>query len=151
MAPVVGGIVVLAMIGGLLWLFAAYISRDGTETSERLAPSRLRVASAQGAADLVTAEGPIIFPGLGTTTGERTLVLDHTGDDPESNWTVYFAYPAGGDESCGVEQVIGTREFIDCDGNSLDVTDLAPPPPGVNPIVENSQLSIDLSGVTSDE
>jgi len=146
--PVVGGIVVLAMIGGLLWLFAAFISRDGTDTSERLAPSRLRVASVQSASDLIVEEGPIIFPGLGTTTGERTLVLDHTGDNPETNWVVYYAYPAGRDPSCVVEQIIGTREFIDCDGNTLDVTELAPPPPGVNPIVENSLLSIDLSGVT---
>jgi hypothetical protein len=37
------------------------------------------------------------------------------------------------------------------DGNALDVSELAPPPPGVNPVVENSRLlSIDLSGVTDD-
>ena len=132
----------------LLWLFAAFISRDGTERSDRLAPSRLRVASTQTASDLVVEEGPIIFPGLGTTTGERTLVLDHTGDDPDTGWTVYFAYPASRDPSCIVEQVIGTRDFIDCDGNTIDVSDLAPPPAGVNPIVEDSLLSIDLSGVT---
>ena len=146
--PVLGGIVVLALIGGMLWVFAAFISRDGAQTSERLAPSRLRVASVQSAADLVVEEGPIIFPGLGTTTGERTLVLDHTGDDPQTNWVVYYAYPAGRDPSCVVEQIIGTRDFIDCDGNSLDVSELAPPPAGVNPVVEDSLLSIDLSGVT---
>lgn len=146
--PVVGGIVVLGAIGLMLWGFAAYISRDGTGTSERLAPSRLRVASAQSAADIVQESGPIIFPGLGTTTGARTIVLDHTGDDPETNWVVYYAHPADRDPSCIVEQVEGTREFVDCDGNRLDVSELAPPPPGVNPIVEDSLLSIDLSGVT---
>jgi hypothetical protein len=82
-------------------------------------------------------------------TGARTIVLDHTGDDPALGWVVYFGYPADGDEDCIVEQIIGTRQFIDCDGNTLDVSELAPPPPGVNPVVENSRLlSIDLSGVT---
>lgn len=149
--PNLGGLAVLALIGLMLWGFAAYISGDGTETSERLAPSNLRVGSVQNAASIVSADGPILFPGLGTTTGERTIVLDHTGDDPATGWTVYFAYPATGDPTCGVEQVIGTRNFIDCDGNTLDVTELAPPPPGVNPVVENERiLSIDLRGVTDE-
>lgn len=149
--PNIGGIVVLGLIGLMLWGFAAYISRDGTETSERLAPSSLRVGSVQNASDVVAEDGPIIFPGLGTTTGERTIVLDHVGDDPATGWIVYFAYPADGDPDCGVEQIIGTRNFIDCDGNTLDVSELSPPPPGVNPVVEDDRLlSIDLSGVTGD-
>ena len=155
MLPVLGGIVVIGMIGLMLWGIAAYISRDGTETSERLAPTNLRVGSVTNAADLVVEDGPIVFPGLGTTTGERTIVLDHTGDDPTQGWVVYYAYPAGGDPSCAVEQIRidgdGTREFRDCDGNVLDVSELSPPPPGVNPVIENERLlSIDLSGVTTD-
>jgi hypothetical protein len=151
--PNVGGIIVLALIGLMLWGFAAYISRGGTETSERLAPSSLRLGSVTNVADQVTESGPILFPGLGTTEGERTIVLDHVGDDPARGWVVYFAYPAGGDPDCAVEQVRvdgdGTREFVDCDGATLDVTELSPPPAGVNPVVENERLlSIDLSGVT---
>jgi hypothetical protein len=104
----------------------------------------VRWHSCSGASD-----GPILFPGLATTTGERTIVLHHEGTDPTVGWTVYYAYPAGADASCIVEQVVGTRDFVDCDGNTIDVTDLAPPPPGINPVVEGrTTLYIDLRGAT---
>jgi hypothetical protein len=147
--PVLAGIVALAAIGLVTWAFAAYISRDGAQTSERLAPSTFQVGSTQNAARIVAEDGPILFPGLNTTTGERTLVLDHVGDDPTTGWAVYMAYPAGGEPSCAVEQVVGTSDFISCDGTMLDVTELAPPPPGVNPVVENQRiLVLDLRGLT---
>ena len=86
----------------------------------------------------------MILPGLNTTSGERTLVLDHEGDDPTSGWRVYWAYPADGDPSCAVEQVRGTSEFVDCDGERLDVTALAPAA-GVSPIVDDgTTLTLDL-------
>jgi hypothetical protein len=154
--PNLGGLVVLGLIGLMLWGFAAYISRGDAGTSDRLAPTNLRVGSVTNVADEIVDKGPILFPGLGTTEGERTIVLDHTGDDPTIGWVVYYAYPAGGNASCAVEQVRdidgeGTREFTDCDGNTLDVSELSPPPSGVNPVVENQRLlSIDLSGVTGE-
>jgi len=146
--PVAGGIVFFAVMGLLLWGIAAYLARDGSQPSERLVPSRFEVSGVESAADTVAESGPILFPGLATTTGERTIVLDHEGSDPATGWTVYFAYPAGADPSCHVEQVRGTRRFIDCTGATIDVTELAPPPSGVNPIVEGRRtLYIDLSGV----
>jgi hypothetical protein len=146
--PVLGGLLVIVVIGLFLWGMAAYIS--GGETTERLAPTRFEVGSTQNAANIVGEDGPIMFPGLYTTTGERTFVMHHEGDDPATGWTVYAAYPAGRDATCTVEQVVGTSDFIDCDGNTIDVTELAPPPPGVNPIVENGRtLILDLSGVTA--
>lgn len=153
--PNLGGLVVLSLIGLMLWGFAAYISRGDAATSDRLAPSNLRVGSVTNVADEIVDQGPILFPGLGTTEGERTIVLDHTGDDPTIGWVVYYAYPAGSDPSCAVEQVRnedgdGTRAFITCTGNIIDVSELSPPPSGVNPVVENQRLlSIDLSGVTN--
>jgi hypothetical protein len=149
--PVLGGIALLAAMALLLWGIAAYLSRDGSQASDRLAPNRFEVSSVQTAANTIAEDGPILFPGLDTTTGERTIVLDHEGTDPTVGWTVYYAYPAGADASCVVEQVIGTREFVDCEGSTIDVTDLAPPPPGVNPVVEGRRtLYIDLRGVTAD-
>lgn len=147
--PVLAGIGVLTFIGLLTWGIAAYISRGGTEVSERLAPSTFQVGSTQNTANIVAEDGPILLPGLNTISGERTFVLDHDGDDPATGWAVYAAYPAGGDPSCVVEQVVGTREFVDCNGNRLDVSELAPPPAGVNPVVENQRtLVLDLTGVT---
>lgn len=148
--PNLAGLVAIALIALVLWGFAAYISRDGTEATTRLAPRTLRVGSVQSVADSIDEDGPVMFPGLGTTNGERSIVLDHTGDDPTIGWVVYYAYPAGSAPSCIVEQVIGTRSFVDCTGVTIDVSELSPPPEGVNPVVENGRvLSIDLSGVTT--
>ena len=117
-----------------------------TRSLRRGSPS----ASVESAARIVEEDGPILFPGLNTTTGERTLVLDHEGDDPTRGWTIYYAYPAGRGTDCPVEQIEGTRDFIDCDGNTINVTELSPPASGVNPVVENQRvLIIDLSGVTT--
>ncbi len=152
--PNLGGLVVIGLIGLMLWGFAAFISNGDAGTSERLAPSTLRLGSVTNVADEIVEKGPILFPGLGTTEGERTIVLDHTGDDPTAGWVVYYAYPADEDPSCAVVQVRdadgdGTQAFIDCNGRTIDVSDLSPPSTGVNPVIENQRLlSIDLSGVT---
>lgn len=149
--PVLGGIGVLVAIGLFTWGVAAYISRGGAETTERLAPTTFTVGSVQNAAGIVEEDGPILFPGLNTTSGERTIVLDHQGDDPTRNWRIYYAHPVGRPD-CAVEQVIGTRTFVDCDGATIDVSDLSPPDAGVNPVVENQRtLIIDLRGVSGTE
>lgn len=139
----------LALLALITWGVAAWISRGGAEITDRLAPGRFEVGTAQNAARIVAEEGPIIFPGLNTTTGERTLVLDHTGEDPTRGWQIFYAYPVGRPD-CPVEQVIGTSDFIDCDGTMIGVADLSPPPAGVFPVVEDQRvLYIDLVGVTT--
>jgi hypothetical protein len=148
LAPVLGGLAFLVVLALVTWGIAAWIARGGADVTDQFAPTRFQVSTVETAAEIVEREGPIIFPGLNTTTGERTLVLDHRGDDPTRGWSVYYAHPVDRPD-CPVEQVVGTREFTDCDGATLDVTDLSPPAPGVNPIVENQRvLYIDLSGVT---
>jgi hypothetical protein len=147
--PVLGGIAFFVLLALVTWGIAAFISRGGAEVTERLAPSRFEVGSVQNAAQIVEEDGPIIFPGLSTTTGERTLVLDHQGDDPTRGWRIFYAYPVGRPD-CPVEQVIGTRDFIDCDGATITVADLSLPESGVFPVVENQRiLYIDLAGVTT--
>ena len=147
--PVLGGIAFFVVLALVTWGIAAWISRGGAEVTERLAPSRFEVGSAQSAAQIVEEDGPIIFPGLNTTTGERTLVLDHEGDDPTRGWRIFYAYPIDRPD-CPVEQVIGTRGFIDCDGATITVADLSPPESGVFPVVENQRvLYIDLAGVVT--
>ncbi len=144
-----GGIAFFVVLALVMWGIAAWISGGGADVSDRLTPSRFEVATVQSAAQIVEEDGPIIFPGLNTTTGERTLVLDHEGTDPTRGWRIYYAYPAGR-PGCTVEQVVGTRNFIDCDGATITVADLSPPDSGVFPVVENQRvLYIDLAGVTT--
>jgi hypothetical protein len=149
--PVLAGIGVLAVLGLLTWLTALYIARGGADTTERLAPTTFDLGSVERRAATIAEEGPIVLPGLNTTTGGRTIVVNHTGEDPTRGWQVYWAYPADRDPSCLVEQVRGTTSFTDCDGRTIDVSELAPPE-GVFPVVENrSKLIIDLRGAVTGE
>ena len=79
-------------------------------------------------------------------------MVDHTGDVPADGWRIFWAYPADRDASCVVTQVRGTRQFTDCDGRTIDVTELAPPDAGVFPRVEDrTRLVLDLRGATADQ
>jgi hypothetical protein len=148
--PVVGGLLVLALIAGVTWMIAAVITRGDAETTERLAPPTFRLGSVERRAADIAEDGPLLFPGLNTTVGERSIVLNHEGEDPTVGWVVYYAFPADRDSTCPVEQVPGTANFIDCEQRELTVDQLAPPDSGVRPIVENrEQLILDLRSVTT--
>ena len=147
--PVLGGLLVFAAIGAFTWAMAAYISGGDAGTTERLAPSVFTIGPVDALAESVAAEGPLLFPELGTAIGTRSIVVDHDGDVPADGWRVYWAYPADRDPTCVVEQVVGTSDFVDCDGRTIAVTDLSPPDEGVFPVVENrTTLTIDVRGAT---
>lgn len=148
--PVLAGAALLAVIGLLTWAMAAYISRGGGVSSERLAPSRFEVGNVERLAESVAEQGPLIFPELGTAIGTRSIVVDHQGSSADEGWRVYWAYPADRDPTCVVEQVQGTATFVDCDGRTIGVSELSPPDAGVFPVVEDrTRLVIDLRGVTT--
>ena len=142
--PVLGGFVVLLLIFGATWGIAAWISRGGAESSSRLTPTELPLGDVESVAATLEESGPVLFPGRNTTSGERTLVLNHTGDDPTRQWRVFWAYPADADPSCAVEQIRDTDRFTDCNGREIGVEELAPPV-GVCPMVEDrEEISINL-------
>jgi hypothetical protein len=144
-APVIGGVLFFAMLGLFTWTIAAFLSSSDSQTSENLAPAALQLGSVNDRANDVAEEGPLLFAELSTITGERSIVLDHQGDDPTEGWTLYYAFPPGRPD-CPVEQVRGTATFIDCEGNELDVTELSPPTDAVRPVVEDqTTLYLDLS------
>lgn len=148
--PVLGGAVVFAAIAGFTWAIAAYISSGGTGTTDRLAPSTFTIGNVENLAESVAEDGPLLFPELGTAIGTRSIVVDHEGEVAADNWRVYWAYPADRDSSCVVKQVVGTSDFVDCDGRTIDVTELSPPDDGVFPTVrDRTTLIIDLRGVTT--
>jgi hypothetical protein len=95
----------------------------------------------------IAEDGPLLFPELGTAIGTRSIVVDHTGDNPADNWRVYWAYPADRAPTCVVDQVRNSSKFVDCDGREIDVTELSPPDEGVFPsVVDGIRLVIDLRG-----
>lgn len=143
--PVLGGLAFFAVLGLFLWGVAAFISRNSEKTATSFAPTTFDVGHTSSMAKVVASGGPLIFPDLLRSNGLRTIVLDHTGDDPQREWHVYMAYPADRDVSCKVTQVKTTRTFNDCEGRTIQVADLALPPQGVSPVVSSDGLlSLDL-------
>ena len=148
--PVLGGAALLALLAGFTWAIAAWISGGGGTTSDRLAPSVWTVGQVEPLSESIAEDGPLYFPELGTSIGERSIVVDHTGDVAADGWRIYWAYPADRSAECVVEQVRGTRQFTDCEGRTIEVEQLAPPDAGVFPRVEDrTTLVLDLRGVTT--
>ncbi len=149
--PVLGGIVVIALIAGFTWGVAAYISGGGPDATDRLAPSTFTIGNVESLAETVADDGPLLFPELGTAIGTRSIVVDHDGGTAADGWRVYWAYPADRDPTCVVEQVVGTSDFVDCDGRTIDVGGLSPPDEGVFPRVQDrTTLIVDLRGATAE-
>ena len=147
--PVIGGFGFIALIALLLWGMAAWISSGNTQTSERLAPTRLELGSVTARADDVAESGPLLFQELDTVDGTRSIVVHHEGDDPAQGWRLFYAYPIDR-PGCLAEQIPGGRTFVDCDGEELDVTDLSPPTEPVRPVVEDGRiLYLDLSALST--
>ncbi len=141
--PVLGGIAFFALLGLATWGVAAILSGNPDDLSDDLSSPTFEVGHVESISAIIADDGPLIFPDLVRAGGRRTVVLDHTGDDVRANWVVYYAAPADRPLDCKVTQQQGTRQFTDCDGRTIDVTDLTPPP-GVFTAVEGTTIVIDL-------
>ncbi len=141
--PILAGIAFFGVLGLFLWGIAAYISNNSDEAT--LAPTTADIGSTKTLSAIIAEDGPIILPDLLRANGKRTIVLDHTGDDPQQNWRIFMAYPADRDVTCKVTQIKLTRDFTDCEGRTIPIEDLALPPRGVRPIIyPNGTLTLDL-------
>ena len=146
--PVVGGIAFFAVLGLTTWGVAGLLSDNPEQIEERLSASTFEVGRSEYLAGIIADDGPLLFQGLIGDTADRSIVLDHTGSDPEKGWRVRYAFPADRDDSCRVTQVRGTSQFTDCEGRTLEVDDLARPT-GVRPIVSDVVV-IDLRGAVQE-
>jgi hypothetical protein len=144
--PVAAGLGFFALIALILWGIAALISHDDAAT-DRLTGRTFQPGPAKLWADIVAEDGPVIFPDLLGTDGDKTVVLDHVGSDPLNGFTLYLAHPADRPITCKVTQVHFTRTFSDCEGRTIDITALAAPPAGVAPVVSpgDGTLTLDLT------
>ena len=143
--PVLAGIGFFVVLGLILWGAAAYIASNNKNVSKDFAPTTFDVGRTKTYAAVIAADGPLIFPDLLRSSGKRTIVLDHTGDDPQKNWGIYMAHPADRTVLCKVTLVKHTRNFTDCESRTISVDQLALPPAGVYPIVAaNGLLTLHL-------
>jgi hypothetical protein len=121
--PVAAGLAFFAALFGALWLVAALSSKNG----QPLGSTQFNVGRIDAFADKVAEDGPLLFQGLEGTSGKFSIVLDHSGVQDASGWTLYAPFAAdAADDSCLVEQVVKTRRFTDCAGRTLEVEQLRP-------------------------
>lgn len=142
--PVLAGLGFFAVLALALWGVAAIISSNSDDTTSQFAPSVQEMGTTSFVAAVIDEDGPIILQDL--LGDDRNIVVDHTGADIDFGWAIYLAHPADRDAGCSIELIKQTRTFTDCDGRTLQVADLATPPPGVGPIVSaDGRLSLDLT------
>lgn len=141
--PIVAGLAFFAVLFGATWLFASRAT-ENRRREVRSGDYTFRVGPVEEMASIVERDGPILYPDLRDTAYDRTIVVDHTGDDPTKGWQVYYAYPADRDPTCLVTHVQGSRNFVDCNERTLAVEALHRPV-DARPVVENrTSLLIDL-------
>lgn len=141
------GTVFFALLFGVTWIFADQAT-DNRKREVRTGDYTFRVGPVDDMADLVKRDGPILYPDLRDTTYQRTIVVDHVGDEPSRGWQVYYAYPADRGPECLVTHLEGSRNFIDCNQRTLSV-ELLFRPVDARPVVENNtSLLIDLRAPT---
>jgi hypothetical protein len=146
--PVIGGLLFFALLGLVTWGIASLLSRNPDQVEERLAETTFEVGSIEFVAGQIADDGPLLFQGLVGDGADRSIVLNHIGDDPERGWSVRYAFPADRDDTCKVSQVERTDTFTDCEGRTLGYDDLARPD-RVRPLISDVVV-IDLRGAAED-
>ncbi|MFN8021795.1 MAG: hypothetical protein U0Q03_09740 [Acidimicrobiales bacterium] len=146
--PVAGGLVFFVVLGLATWGIAAVLARNDDKVEERLAATTFEVGGVEFVAGRIADGGPLLFQGLVGDEADRSIVLNHTGDDPKRNWSVRWAFPADRTDSCKVSQIQGTATFTDCDGRTVSYDDLARPET-VRPLISDVVV-IDLRGAAAE-
>ncbi|MGD9703021.1 MAG: hypothetical protein AB7Q42_15125 [Acidimicrobiia bacterium] len=121
--PVLAGIAFFAVLAGILYAAAVFMSRNPQDT--RLGDPTFAVGRVDRVAESIEENGPQLFPDLKSPEGERSIVVAHQGADDLSGWRVYRPFPADRAETCFADQSVGTAQFTDCEGRVVDVSQLA--------------------------
>jgi hypothetical protein len=145
-APVLGGIGFFGVLALVLWGIAGLVSQNGSGATANLASDVFRPGSVVRYAAIIDNDGPVLFPDLLGTDGDKSIVLDHAGVNPMVGWRIYLGHPADRPISCKVTQVQHTQQFTDCEGRTIGVDALALPPAGISPVVSaDGILTLDLT------
>jgi hypothetical protein len=143
--PVAAGLGFFAVLGLLLWGVAALIAHNGSQTTQRLAPTVQEMGSRAKLAPTIDKQGPIVLQDL--IGSDTHVVLEHkVGQDADNGWFLYLAHPADRTAACNIAVVKGTHSFTDCEGRTLQPEQLAIVPKGMGPIINpDGTLTLDLT------
>jgi hypothetical protein len=107
---------VAAIALALVAAFGLAVLANRGSVDVRLGDDTFVVPDAEGAADQIAESGPILYPDAGT--GDRDMVLQHLGDDPERGWLAFAARPPQTPRECTLQWDDGDQVFrlLDPDG-----------------------------------
>ncbi len=122
-APVIAGIAFFGVLALVLWGAAAWLADSGSNV--QLGDPTFEISRIDKLADSVAKNGPQLYPDLKDPRGGRSVVVDHQGTNDAEGWIVYRPFPFDRKgETCPATQTPKTRDFVDCEGRVLDVTQL---------------------------
>jgi hypothetical protein len=106
---------------------------------------------AENAAQRIAASGPILY--ADTAGGDRDIVLQHLGDDPETGWIALAARPPGVSRGCTIQSRDRDEPFrlLDSSGEVSDECDGREFPPDGGDLpqypvtVQDGKLDVDLN------
>lgn len=144
---IAGAGVVLAI--AIAFGVAELASRGKVEV--RLGSETFAQYDAKQAAEKVADGGPLVF--ADTAGGDRDIVLQHLGDDPETGWIALAARPPGVSRGCTIQSRDRDEPFrlLDASGQVTDACDGREfPPDGTGlptyPVsVRDGRLDVDLN------
>ena len=143
-----GAGVVLAL--AIAFLVARMASQGRVDV--RLGSDTFADQSAEDAAEKVAEDGPILYQDL--AGGDRDIVLQHLGDDPEDGWIALAARPPGVSRRCTIQSRDRNEPFrlLDPDGEASGECDgrQFPPDGGGLPsfpvtVGSDGKLNVDLN------
>lgn len=106
---------------GIAWGIAVLADRGSVDV--RLGDDTFEAGDAERATRQIEQEGPILYQDTGG--GDRDIVLQHLGDDPEEGWVALVARPPDTPRACTIEWQEDEQVFLllengevteDCDG-----------------------------------
>ena len=145
--PCSGGIGFFALVALVLWGIASLVAQNGSSATANLASNVFRPGSVVRYAAIIDEDGPVLFPDLLGTDGDKTIVLDHDGSQSDERLE-HLPRPSRpiGRSRCKVTQVQHTDQFTDCEGTNDRVEELARPAQGMQPVVSaDGILTLDLT------
>jgi hypothetical protein len=142
---ILGGIffvvVAICLVGAVLTIAA-----NDPDVEVNLGDDEFEIPDVEARAESVADQGPLLF--ADPTGGNRPLIVNHVGDDPEEGWVAVLAV-APGTEACIVDWDADDGVFRDCEGERY-------PPDGEGldtfpTRIEDDTLFVDLGRGRDDE
>jgi hypothetical protein len=89
------------VVAGVILVFVVWLAGQSGDVEIQLGDRDFRDINAAGLAEEVAAGGPILWSDV--AGGERDIILNHLGDDPQRGWHAFDARPTGETRDCNFE------------------------------------------------